>query len=152
MAIPTVFRQKALSDAEFQVQVKIQKIPLELQRDYDLVQVEGVVMMVFKAAEPIDVGSVIEFDLPVAKRAATGLPMGGMFCSFEDVLESRHIEVCLNRRAERFHIAADLFEVIGGPVGPPAITLAPVDLNSPGQQMAESRSTWWQRWISGRSC
>lgn len=149
MAIPTVFRQQAFSAADFHGQLKIQTIPLSLQRDYDSIHVQAVVVVVFRSVAPIDVGSVIEFDLPVVKRDATELPDGGLFCRFEDVLETRHIEVCLNRRAQQFQLAADLVEVIGGPTGVPAITFPPIDLLPPHPQKAESRLKWWQRWKSG---
>jgi hypothetical protein len=150
MAIPTIFRRQAFDNADLHVQVKTQKIPSELRDDYEVINISGIVMTVFRSALPLEVESAIQFDLPAVKRNAANLPDGGMYCWFEDLLLSQHIEVCLNKRADHFYIAADLFEVISGPTKQPSITFPLTDSNTIARQVADSRSKWWQRWLLGR--
>jgi hypothetical protein len=112
MAIPTALKKQAFLQANLHAFVRVREVPSTFSEPNGIIPVRAEIVRIFKNDLGLNVGELVEFDLPVVKRSAGDVPLGGAICWYEDMLVLPTMEICLNKRHTKFEIASDLYEVI----------------------------------------
>jgi len=139
MAVPLAGHLQARKNARFHVQVKIGKIPTDIQTPAQVL-VEGVVVQVFRSDGSLGLGDRVGFLVWVC-REGDHVPLGPV-CGFLDRLASAtHIEVYLNGAPPRCEVALDEWLPLETASDEPRLTVE--DLERQIREARKRKRGWW---------